>query len=102
MRHIANGFIAVMATIDAFMILHCADMPAAKPPAPLPLWDGGSGCLAACDRRSALGCLEESLRDVCVPVCERATARGLYSPACVLSATSREEMTARCRVRCGR
>lgn len=63
------------------------------PPAPA----AADPCEGACARRASLGCLE--FPDVCVDVCHRAERAGLYSPACVVAAETREALEA-CRVRC--
>jgi hypothetical protein len=66
------------------------------PPLPPPSSDV---CADACDRRRALGCLEEGLEAVCVPICQKSAARGLYDPRCPARAIDREAMAA-CGVRC--
>lgn len=63
------------------------------PPAPA----AADPCEGACARRASLGCLD--FPDVCVDVCHRAERAGLYSPACVVAAETREALEA-CRVRC--
>lgn len=91
--------VAVLLTMEACAQTAC--VPALVEPTPIPPWNGDSSdvCEAACGRRKALGCLEAEFEDACIPVCRRAAARGLYSPACVLAASTREELK-KCRVRC--
>lgn len=76
-----------------------ACLSAACNPATAPI--AGDACEAACQRRAELGCLEAALATQCVPVCQRATTRGLFDPACAARAEDIEAM-ARCNVRCGR
>lgn len=95
-------FVGALIAYDLAVLLTACAAQQPAPPSPLPLWDGGDGCEAACARRDSLGCLDPELRAACVPVCQRAAIAGLYSPACVVAAATREELGARCRVRCGR
>ncbi len=68
------------------------------PPRPVGL-DAGGVCADACAKRAALGCIDAAMREDCVPTCERAARAGLYAPACVVAATTRDQLAA-CRVRC--
>jgi hypothetical protein len=73
---------------------------AVVPPPDAPLADVGDACEAACAHRAELGCLEPRLAPMCLQTCILAAQRGLYSPACVVQAKTREVMAACPRVRC--